>query len=117
HPAVRTIFLIDHVLLRHRRKEARPAGAGVELRIAGKQRQPATHAGVNALELVVEQRAAERMLGALVAGDLELLRRKLRPPLVVGLDDLLGLDRPDELSFAIENVDSHGWHCRWSVVS
>ena len=79
HHAVAAIRLGRDVLVGDRLEEARPAGARIELRVRRKQRQPAADARVDAGALVVEQRAAERPLGAVRARDRELLRRQLRP--------------------------------------
>lgn len=46
------------------REKTWPAGAGVEFSLRGKQRQAAQPARVGAVAFVVEQRAAERLLGA-----------------------------------------------------
>ena len=57
---VRDMGAVDRLI------KARPAGAGVELRLRGEQRQPAQAAGVRPLLLVVEEVAAERWLGAVI---------------------------------------------------
>src|SRR5438552_17520836 len=49
--------------------ETWPAGAGVELVLAGKKRQAAHHAVIRAFLLVVGQVAAEGRLGARFLGD------------------------------------------------
>ena len=82
HHAVAAIGLGRDVLVGDRLEEARPAGARIELRVRRKQRQPATDARIDAGALVVEQRAAERPLGAMRARDRELLRRQLFLPLL-----------------------------------
>ena len=74
--------------------EARPAGAALEFRLGGEQRQVAAGAGEDALAMLLEQRAGARPLGALLAQDLILLRRQLRAPFGVGLFDLEFLARP-----------------------
>ena len=68
--------------------EARPAGAALEFRLRGEQRQVAPGAGKGALAMLLEQRARARPLGALLAQDLVLLRRQLRAPFRIGLFDL-----------------------------
>ena len=85
--AVAAVLFGDDVLVGDRLEEARPAGAGIELRVRGEERQTAADAGVDALPLVVEERAAERPLGALAARDLELLAGQQLAPLGVGLLD------------------------------
>ncbi len=89
HP-VAAIGVRRHVLVGHRLEEARPAGARVELRVRGKERQAAADARVDAVPLVVEQRAAERPLGPMRARNLELLGRQLLPPLGLGFLDTRG---------------------------
>src|SRR5467141_4794409 len=68
--------------------KTRPAGAALEFRLRGEQRQVAAGAGEDALAMLLEQRARSRTLGALLAQDLILLRRQLRPPFRIGLFDL-----------------------------
>ena len=53
------------------------------------------------MRLVVEQRAAERALGALGAGHVELLVRELRAPLGVGLLHPRQVERADELALGL----------------
>src|SRR5262249_39639689 len=65
-------------------------------------------AGVHALLLVVEQGAAEGPLRPLAAGDPQLRRRELPPPFLVRLDHPGYLDRPHQLSLAVEHLDLHG---------
>src|SRR4051794_3281194 len=70
--------------------EARPAGAGVELRRGREQLGAAARAAVHAVLLDVPVLAGERALGAALAQHLVLLGRELLAPLLVGLVDLLG---------------------------
>src|SRR5262245_42831947 len=86
-PAV--VRVLGHAALRHRRPEARPAGAGVELRRAVEQRLAAADAAVDAVGLVVPVLAGEGALGALAARHLELLRRQLLAPLGFSLLDVV----------------------------
>src|SRR3981081_4296866 len=65
-----------------------PAGAALEFRLRGEQRQVAAGAGEDALAMLLEQRARTRALGALLAQDFILLRRQLRAPFRIGLFDL-----------------------------
>ena len=81
------VLLVLDGVRRDRLPEARPAGAGVELRLGGEEGQVAAHAGVGALRVVVPVRAREGALGALLARDVELLGREDLLPLVFGLDD------------------------------
>src|ERR687887_1348912 len=68
--------------------EGRPAAAGVVLRVRAEELGAAAGAAVDArLEHVVVL-AAERPLGSLLAQDVELLRRQLAPPLLLGLPHL-----------------------------
>ncbi len=74
--------------------EARPARARVVLLLGAKQRQLTAHAAVQALVLRVVVDPGEGGLGAGLAGDLELLRGQLLPPLLFALLDALGHVRP-----------------------
>src|SRR5712671_2653487 len=73
--------------------KTRPAGAALEFRLRGEQRQVAAGAGEDALAMLLEQRARTRALGALLAQDFILLRRQLRAPFCIGLFDLEFLRR------------------------
>src|SRR5216683_885646 len=86
HPEGAVFGLADRVF--ERLVEARPAGAALEFRLRGEQRQVAAGAGEDALAMLLEQRARSRTLGALLAQDLILLRRQLRAPFRIGLFDL-----------------------------
>src|ERR1017187_2429707 len=86
HPKGAVFGLADGVL--ERLIKARPAGAALEFRLRGEQRQVATGAGEDALAMLLEQRARPRALGALLAQDLILLRRQLRAPFRIGFFDL-----------------------------
>src|ERR1700730_5476844 len=68
--------------------KTRPAGAALEFRFRGEQRQIAAGTGEDALAVLLEQRARSRPLGAFLAQDLILLRRQLRAPFRIGLFDL-----------------------------
>src|SRR5262245_16545768 len=92
HPEARVRGTTD-ILLSHGLKETGPASAGIELRIRMKQRQSAAHARVEAVLMVVVKDAAEGPLRVMCARDAELFVRELRPPGIVGLDDLRHLDR------------------------
>src|SRR6266446_3348188 len=67
--------------LLNRRREARPAGAAVEFGVRGKQRLAATGAAVDALAILLVERARSRAFGAVVAQHSTCRRRKLAPPL------------------------------------
>src|SRR5262249_26981422 len=67
----------------------------------------ATNAGVDALPFVVQKRAAKRPFRPLAAGDLELFRRELFPPLGIGLGDGLDLDGAYQMSLFVENLGFH----------
>ena len=73
--------------------EARPAGAALEFLLRGEQRLLAAGAIKRAGALFVIERATARPLGAVLAHDVELLRRKDLVPLGVGVGDgiLLGV--------------------------
>src|ERR671911_1236977 len=62
------VFLNLDVPLVYRLPEARPARPGVVLRLGAEERRPASHAGVDALALVVPVLACEGPLGALHPG-------------------------------------------------
>src|SRR3984893_15513848 len=86
HPKGAVFGLADGVV--ERLIKTRPAGAALEFRLRGEQRQVAAGAGEDALAMLLEQRARSRTLGALLAQDLVLLRRQLRAPFRIGLLDL-----------------------------
>src|SRR6267143_1020886 len=86
HPEGAVFGLADGVL--ERLIKTRPAGAALEFRLRGEQRQVAAGAGEDALAMLLEQRARSRTLGALLAQDVILLRRQLRAPFRIGLFDL-----------------------------
>src|SRR5471032_985039 len=86
HPEGAVFGLADGVL--ERLVKTRPAGAALEFRLRGEQRQVAAGAGKDALAVLLEQRARSRTLGAFLAQDFILLRRQLRAPFGVGLLDL-----------------------------
>src|SRR6267143_4590618 len=86
HPEGAVFGLADGIV--ERLIETRPAGAALEFRLRGEQRQVAAGAGEDALAMLLEQRARPRTLGALLAQDFILLRRQLRAPFRIGLFDL-----------------------------
>src|ERR1700704_5467746 len=86
HPEGPVFGLADGVI--ERLVKARPAGAALEFRLRGEQRQIAAGAGEDALAMFLEQWARSRAFGALLAQDLVLLRRQLRAPFRIGLFDL-----------------------------
>src|SRR5260221_9236240 len=86
HPEGAVFGLADGVV--ERLIETRPAGAALELRLRGEQRQVAAGAGEGALTMLFQERARSRALGAFLAQDLILLRRQLRAPFGIGLFDL-----------------------------
>src|SRR5687768_8603528 len=89
--AERIVAEIAHVVAVERLVKARPAGAGLEFLAGAEERQAAQAAGVEARLLVVQERAAERPLGAVVEQNVPLLRRELsRQPVALG-----GGDRPE----------------------
>src|SRR5262245_41966727 len=96
--AVTAVLVRADVRVGHWPEEAGPARTRVELGVRREQRQPAADAGVDSPAFVVQQRSAEGPLGALAAGDLELLGSQLLPPLGVGLDDLGDVHGADQLS-------------------
>src|SRR5467141_3930137 len=92
HPKGAVFGLADGIV--ERLIKTRPAGAALEFRLRGEQRQVAAGAGEDALAMLFQQRARPRTLGALLAQDLILLRGELRAPLRVGLFDLEFLRSP-----------------------
>src|SRR4030081_353828 len=86
HPKGAVLGLADGIV--ERLIKTRPAGAALEFRLRGEQRQVAAGAGEDALAMLLEQRARTRALGALLAQDFILLRRQLRAPFRIGLFDL-----------------------------
>src|SRR6267378_3659994 len=86
HPKGAVFGLADGIV--ERLIKTRPAGAALEFRLRGEQRQIAAGAGEYALAMLLEQRARTRALGALLAQDFILLRRQLRAPFRIGLFDL-----------------------------
>src|SRR5438309_4085605 len=72
-----------------RAREARPAGAALELVVGAEQLRAAARAHEAPRLVVVPQRSAEGALGALLAEHAILLERQLAAPLIVGLLDLL----------------------------
>src|SRR5579862_9252066 len=59
------------------------------------------------MSFVVEERAAKWPFGPFAAGDHELLRRELLPPLGIRLDDLGHLDGTDKLGPAVIHFAFH----------
>src|SRR5689334_17541601 len=78
------VLVLGDILRVDRRIERRPATAGVELRVGLEQRRAAAHAAVRSGGFVVPIFAAERALGALLAGHAILFGRELRFPFGVG---------------------------------
>src|SRR3954447_9467863 len=88
HPAGGVLDVLHSV--GHRLVEARPAAAGVELRVGLEELRPARLAGVHARGLGVGVLPDERSLGAGLAQHGVLLGRELLAPLLVGLLHLVG---------------------------
>src|SRR5947207_12720722 len=88
HHAVARVGLLLHGLLPRRRRERRPAAAGVVLRIRVEQLRAAAGAAVGARLEDMVVLPAERSLGSLLAEDAVLLGRQLLAPLLLGLLDL-----------------------------
>src|SRR5262245_9851791 len=107
--AVAVVGLLAHVLTGERLQEAGPAGTGGELRIRRKQRQPTAGTCIDALFLVVEQRATERTLGIAAAENAVLLWRKAAAPLVFAERELRHFDRSNELACLIEYAYLNHW--------
>jgi len=77
-------------------KEAGPAGAGVELRIAFKQRLATANTLVHAIIVRIPVLASETRFGSFLPGDFELLGCQQFLPLTLGLHNLLA----NRLAFA-----------------
>src|ERR1700730_8964342 len=91
--------MLGHCRAVHRRGEARPASTGVELRVRGEERRPATNAAVASRALFIPIGTGERAFGAVLAGDVVLLGRELGAPLGLALRHLglglrIGHDQP-----------------------
>src|SRR5258708_32772798 len=84
HPEAPVRMLPD-VLLRDRRPEAGPAGAGFELLTRTEQGRATTHAAVQTLLVILPAAAGKATLGSLVSRHGELLPREHLPPLAVRL--------------------------------
>src|SRR3984957_3311650 len=82
--------------------KARPAGAALEFRLRGKQRQIAAGTGEDAFAVLLEQRARPRALGAFLAQDFILLRGELGAPFRVGFLDLELFFRCGQCSLATQ---------------
>src|SRR6185295_3325170 len=87
--AERPVALRVDDLRGERREEARPAGAGVELRLGREQRVAAGDADERSGRGPVLVLAGERAFGPLVAGDAVLLGGEDLVPLSLGADDLV----------------------------
>src|SRR5947209_6055798 len=84
HPIAPVLVLLD-LALGERPGEARPAAAGVELRVRGEELLPAAGASIHAGVLRVPIPAGEGPLRPLLPQDAVLLGRQLLPPLGLGL--------------------------------
>src|SRR5262249_41931520 len=93
----------------HRVGEARPSGAGVELRVGAEQRAAAAGAAVRAVALLVDVLPGERGLCGGVAQDLVLVGVELRAPLLVALHDLLCLLHMTPVEWDPAHVTPRAW--------
>src|SRR5208283_2134635 len=84
------IGTLDHVHRRNGLPEARPTGAGFELRLRVVQCRGATNAAVDAVRMILGVLARKCRLGTVPTRDDVGLGRKLRAPLGIALDDLGG---------------------------
>src|SRR5262245_48959729 len=96
--AMTVIGLGPDVLFRHRRPEAGPARARIELGLRAEQFLSAAGANVDAFLVTVPEFASESALGPLLAHHLKLQRRQYLLPFLVALDDLIYLLRLHFLS-------------------
>ena len=99
---VTSILMRLHILSRHRLEETWPTRSLLKFVGGREERKSAAYAAVNTLAMVIEQRSAKGCLGALAAGNLELLACQLCPPLRVRFDHWGRVDRTDELALLIE---------------
>ena len=106
--AERAIADLGDIFWGERPVEAGPAGAGVELRAGGKERQAATGTEIDAFLVVIEQVAAEGRLGPLgpqnpVGGGAKLLL-----PLGIGLYNTGTLDDRARIAIRFQEADGDG---------
>src|SRR3989440_3521170 len=87
--AMADVALFVDVVLRSRRRKARPAAAGVEFGVGLEQRLPAARADIGARSLLVLVFAGERALGRLLAQHRVLHRRQFFAPLGLALYDFV----------------------------
>src|SRR5437763_9042988 len=90
--AMADVALFVDVVLRSRRRKARPAAAGVEFGVGLEPRLPAARADIGARSLLVLVFARERPLGRLLAQHRVLHRRQCVAPRGVALADFVRLD-------------------------
>src|SRR2546423_12620318 len=83
------VALFVDVVLRGRRRKARPAAAGVEFGVGLEQRLPAARADIDAWPLLVLVFARERPLGGLLAQHRVLHRCQFLAPLGLALYDFV----------------------------
>src|ERR1700735_5798855 len=88
--AMADVAFFVHMVLRRRRREARPAATGVEFGVRFKQRLAAPRAGIGARGFLMFIFAGEPPLGRLLAQHGILHRRQFLAPLAVALLDLAG---------------------------
>src|SRR5262249_34335396 len=88
--AVAVVRLDRNALFLRRLPEARPAAARIDLVMGAEQLGAATHAPVASLVVVVPVDAGEGRFRSLLAGNVKLLGRELRPPFLVGLHHFPG---------------------------
>ena len=81
--AVRVVFARPHVVVEHGAREARPAGARIELVVRVKELCSAASTGVDARRMVIDVGAGKRRLGSLLAQHGVLLRRQQLAPFLV----------------------------------
>jgi hypothetical protein len=83
----RAVRMLAHGGSGNRRREARPAGARIELGVGGKQGRAAAVAAVDAAALLVPERPGEGAFGAVLPGHVVLRGCQLGAPFALGLDD------------------------------
>ena len=107
---VRTVHMLGDGAGLQRLVETRPARAGIIFRLGAEKRLAAGDAFVDAVLLVVEVRAGERVLGAVLAGNPVFLRRKLLAPFSILLItfSILSSGMPASIARLVRYSDARG---------
>ena len=114
--AERYIAYLGDVLRGEWHVEAGPAGAGVELRAGGKERQAAAGTEIDPILVVIEQVAAEGSLGPLGPQNAVGSRAKLLLPLGVRLHDTGTLDDWSRITIRPNEADGDDIGVAWGIL-